>query len=137
MSSKVEEADEETFDYDGADFPPPPPLEEFEANEEDNGPASPVQVLAIRSYDPSEINEDNRNISTSSSSNKSPLRGMMNKGGMAFNKESELPERGEDEVVDHEVELVSYRVSRMPSDLIPSQQRRDLNGQHPNDLIIL
>lgn len=136
------------------DLPPPPPPDELILAED--GQQSPVQALAIRSLD-QELSDDQipppvppggRYIynplrfasfffSSVSLFYKKKTSSMLllewfnrrsGQGGMKFY------EAGENETIEAtagDVELLSYRSSRRPSDLSPSQQRRHLNGGRP------
>ena len=129
------------------DFPPPPlslPDEFLSAQ------SSPVQFLAIRPYDdeeqaaappPFDIDVQQRSplsrsvqiidIGSKCGLPRSHFFVFAFRGGQGM---FQLVDEKHDDEPDSDVQLLAYRVTRRPSDLSPSQQRRHLNGHGPHSI---
>lgn len=136
-------------DESGDNFPPPPlslPDEFLSAQ------SSPVQFLAIRPFDdeeqavappPFDIDVQQRSPLSRSvqiidigskrglpHSHFSPLV-FTSRGGQGM---FQLVDEMHNDEPDSDVQLLAYRITRRPSDLSPSQQRRHLNGHGPHPI---
>ncbi|KAI9554376.1 hypothetical protein GHT06_019648 [Daphnia sinensis] len=103
------------------EFPPPPPSipDEFMSAQ-----SSPVQVLAIRPFE-----DEERNVAPPPFDIDVEQRSPLSRRGQGM---FQLVDEKNVEQPDSDVQLLAYRVSRRPSDLSPSQQRRHLNGHGPH-----